>query len=278
MSFAQKLSKEQVEHVKELYHNIECTRQDIANYLGICYNSVGHVLSYYGINTRENAGKKKHLQSLAPKCENVFLQETPETAYLLGYILGDGAISEVRHNLNFSSKDYQIMLAIASVLKFPVEKIYRNVFRREKDYICYQINLYDAPTVQTLIQKYGFNSQKSTVGCNPVIPEGLKSHYLRGLFDSDGCVRFQHRRGQPERLTVEILGHKSYIDRFITDDYSFLNFKPARYRNHFCGYMNLYKIKDVRNFYNYIYKDATIYLERKKEIFDDHYNTRKYNF
>ena len=110
-----------MEHVKELYHNIECTRQDIANYLGICYNSVGHVLSYYGINTRENAGKKKHLQSLAPKCENVFLQETPETAYLLGYILGDGAISEVRHNLNFSSKDYQIMQAIASVLKFPIE-------------------------------------------------------------------------------------------------------------------------------------------------------------
>ena len=280
MSFAEVITHTQLEKITEMYNDISYTRNDIATYLNIPYNSVGHVLSFYSINSKKKNKEKRHKMSETPKCVNAFNTVTPEIAYVLGYILGDGCLSRSRHRLNISSKDLHIVQDIARVINYPIEDIYKDTKIRDgKTFICYQLNSYDAPTVYTIIDQFGIGEQKSNRGCSPVIPCSYESHFLRGLFDSDGCVRVVGKKNSLyKRLSVEILGHSSYINRFINNDYSHLAFNYGKYRNKICCYMNLSKSSNIRKFYDYIYDNATIYLKRKKKVFDDHYNSRKYNF
>ena len=38
--------------------------------------------------------------------------------------------------------------------------------------------------------------------------------------------------------------------------------------NHPCWYIKVYAKRDIKKFYNYLYTDAELYLDRKKNLFD----------
>ena len=94
------------------------------------------------------------------------------------------------------------------------------------------------------------------------IPEGLESHFIRGYLDGDGCIS--------DREKVLFLGQQDIL-LWIKDcliKYTEINTRTIPYQRRgimeidFGGYNQFIRIVD------YIYKDATIYLERKKQIAD----------
>ena len=102
---------------------------------------------------------------------------------------------------------------------------------------------------------------------NPV----LYSHYIRGLFDGDGSLMIHHGHGKIENVGYRfcIVGNYDLLNsvRLLLVDR--LNVPESKvYKEPKSE--QLYRItwgarKDVVNICNYMYKNATIYLNRKYE-------------
>lgn len=94
-----------------------------------------------------------------------------------------------------------------------------------------------------------------------ILPEGLMHHYIRGLFDGDGVAS---KSGPYIRV-----GFCAKRKEFVESYQSFLCETLFMRKNKIFNTGGCFQCSwgakaDVEKFYNYIYKDATIFLGRKK--------------
>lgn len=195
------------------------------------------------------------------KSLNPFELSTPTSAYLLGYILGDNSMTIDDYNhykLFISSTDYNHVKQIANIFGGNLETVTHTF-----DNMPYlSINIVDQAVCHSLLE-LGVKPRKSTEPSNidyDWIGRNF-NHFIRGLIDSDGCIC-----RKKNSLYIEIAGHESYIKQ-ISD------MMPASwgiYKND-----NIFVIakrgnsKDKLDFYSYLYKDATIWLQRKRDKYDE---------
>ena len=94
------------------------------------------------------------------------------------------------------------------------------------------------------------------------MPNHLIHHFIRGYFDGDGCI---HKYEYENSLTVSIVGTKNMLEHIK----SIYDFPENKYIMDGKAYE--YKIANKSKVYNFlekIYNNATIYLERKYEIYN----------
>ncbi len=105
---------------------------------------------------------------------------------------------------------------------------------------------------------------------NWLLEHPLVYHFIRGYFDGDGCVTYCGLGpGRTiKQLSFSILGTKKFLEdcRFILEQNCQLK------RNKINTKGNIFSLsysgnKIMKKIYNFLYKDATIYLDRKKEKF-----------
>jgi len=183
------------------------------------------------------------------------------SAYMLGYILGDGSIHVTKHQIVVGSADKEHIENIVEVLG-PIHIGCRQRLGW-KDF--YSIAFTNNGWFDQL-SKWGIYPGKSRNGSPQLVipPKPYRAHFIRGLFDSDGCVSYNNYGRQ---LKVSLLGHESYLSR--------LNEFPwKRYRCTASLLTKEYRLTHqvlIKQFYDYIYKDATLLLNRKKLRFDMYY-------
>jgi intein-encoded DNA endonuclease-like protein len=105
--------------------------------------------------------------------------------------------------------------------------------------------------------------------------ENLNKHFIRGYFDGDGCVTFNKINKQ---LDVSFTGTENMmvgIQNTLINMCGFSKTKlstryPERKNNirslHYFGNGN------AKKYYNFIYNDANIFMERKKNKFNKYIN------
>lgn len=197
---------------------------------------------------------------------NVFAGEsTPTSAYLFGFILGDGNICRRRGDyltLNISSKDEAHLRQICNIFGEDL-----NIRHNEKKG-CEWWTL-DIPSrdICNRLLELGLSERKSTEPSN-VSFEWLGDnfrHFIRGLFDSDGYVRIT------SVLDVNFVGHDSYITEIkkrIEGQWSY-KYTPS------LSHLSLLGTVEQRKFiYAYLYKEATIWLQRKRDIIENWYQDK----
>ncbi len=94
------------------------------------------------------------------------------------------------------------------------------------------------------------------------IPEGLESHFIRGYLDGDGCIS--------NREKVLFLGQLDIL-MWIRDclmKYAQASNRPLPYQRRGIMEIDYGGYNQFRRIVDYIYKDATIFLKRKREIAD----------
>ena len=116
---------------------------------------------------------------------------------------------------------------------------------------------------------HGVPPRKSLILEPPIeVPEYLVSHWTRGYFDGDGGVDPQgspRKKDGVRRLRVRISSTERTLE-FIQEKLKGIgHIKPSKSK---AFVLWITRNEDIRNFYNYIYKDALIYLKRKKAIFE----------
>ena len=124
------------------------------------------------------------------------------------------------------------------------------------------------------LKKYGIVPNKTGHEILPktFIPKNLIHHFVRGFFDGDGWITNTHHGNRKNVLNLGFCGGRSII--LSLNDFFFDELKTKKLS--VCDRNTWYCIiygsqSDVLKIYNFMYKDATIYLTRKKECFQSFY-------
>ena len=111
------------------------------------------------------------------------------------------------------------------------------------------------------LKKYDIVPRKTNIVTFPFsINEDLYPHVIRGIFDGDGCI---------SNNIITFCGNYfvvSAIKGILEQKLKINKIKIIERKG--CYSFSFSSQKDVKNFYNYIYNNSTIFLFRKKERFD----------
>lgn len=184
--------------------------------------------------------------------------------YILGLISSDGCIYySKRHKrdlLNITLKDYE-MIKTLNHLMTPTKKIYKNQG-------CYCV-IYKNDNAINFIKSLGISYRKSLTLNFPKIPKEYLWDFIRGYFDGDGCIYKSHNNGHDYMFisltsaSISILNTlKNILLEF--DIHARIN-KDCRKDTY---YLRISRQKDVKKFGEYMYKDANLFLSRKRERFN----------
>ena len=114
--------------------------------------------------------------------------DNKEKAYVLGFFVADGHIrarSSGCYRVGFTSGDKDHLLLIRDLLDSK-HKLYEKRDSRAKTK-CYDLFV-SSKTMVGNIRSLGYDARKSYTSTYPDIPSDLDSHFIRGVFDGDGCL------------------------------------------------------------------------------------------
>lgn len=241
----------------------ECTYTDIGKKLSVGRKTVSHWLRKGGHKTDPKNVRNTKVSRKYPLDENVFeVIDTEDKAYWLGFLYADGYVSDSKNDIEIGLAEKDIEHLNKAKIFFKTNRpLHKKVKRMNgKEYIGYRLLVTSNKLKADLINK-GCTPKKSSTLKFPKeeqVPSTLLPHFIRGYFDGDGSVTHSNYGRQ---IAAEILGASDFIDGLIkwvgfnSTKHSF-NHSPSTFRIQIFG-------KNAMSFYQRIYGDANIYLDRK---------------
>lgn len=223
--------------------------------------------------------------------------DTEEKAYWLGFIAADGTLNNKRSlKIALAIEDIEHLNKFNASLEstYPIRTYERgpnNVWKINAQPIS-EVCITSQKMFDDLIDKGITRRKTHTIKfpCEEKLPKNLRVHYIRGVFDGDGTIT---RLPRPKYSKDKKIGHYKNSDGSLKFDYSFsimgnidhiepiqkilmeevgMNQTKLIHSKHhtenivsvaYCGNNNVKKIG------KWLYKDATIYLDRKLHRFED---------
>lgn len=196
-------------------------------------------------------------------------------AYWLGALYADGCVSVKTPLVRFSSIDKDWIENYRKDLecKCPINIEHHKKFNKD----IYKVSIANKQIVKSLINN-GCIERKSLIIKFPDLDKSLIPHFIRGYFDGDGCVHVGKYITGKNYLTLKVSicsGSKEFLNSLV----QFLPVKcklvRERKRNRIHPlYEIVLSVNDSKFFYNYIYSNATRFLQRKKDKFDIFFQER----
>lgn len=190
--------------------------------------------------------------------ENVFEKiDSEEKAYWLGFMYADGCVSEKTNRIELcvQEKDKEHIIKFKTFLKSQ-HKIGKKI--KNNKYISYRLGITREKLKKDLI-KQGCIPNKTKVMKFPTknqVPKKFIFPFIRGYFDADGCIR----KHNTSNVSLELLGYEDFLKELT----KLLNIDGHIYSfNHSDVSRFMIAGKQATEIFNYLYKDATIYLDRK---------------
>lgn len=195
---------------------------------------------------------------------------TEAKAYILGFIHADGTLSAVKSGnhymvINVKESDKQIVndIALAMEATVPIQL----VKRRPSGYRGEDIARLCIGNKQIYSDLIALRVKEPQVLQS--IPSTLIHHFIRGVFDGDGCISVNYGRVRKGEWTFYLLGIPELIlklDDILCMETGINKCKlvyphPDLLRARHTGRGNVTKIG------RYLYNDANIYLQRKYDLF-----------
>ncbi len=254
--------------VIELYDKYRSLRK-VAKILGTSITPVRRVL--YSNQIEMNTSR-------VYKIDEVYFEviDTEHKAYWLGFLYADGCVrirKDTSHLLSFKQhkRDKDIFIKFNKCLNsnYP--------FKPVKNTNTYQIEIGSKKIVKSLISK-GCVPRKSLVLSFPeesMLSIDLQRHFIRGYFDGDGSISVvQQEKCKYPSPRLNISGTKSVV--FAMKDILVLsgmkNIIASKYTykkaKNDLWYVILNTKKDILSFYQYIYEDTSVFMDRKNKKFN----------
>jgi hypothetical protein len=224
-------------------------------------------------NGREHLKSNKKTYSLN---ENYFENiDTEDKAYWLGFLYADGCV--------YFKQNIKCVLRIK--LK-NTEKYHIDLFNKclnsnhpiksKKGYILKNNKKYNFESVEVSISNVKIVKDLINHGCMPNktfklefpnLDEKLMKHFIRGYFDGDGCIC--KRKDTNNSYCISIIGNENFtksLQKYLCKKFN--SDKIYNYKNGNIKVVTIMNNKECIDFKNFIYENATIYLDRKKKIFE----------
>lgn len=201
--------------------------------------------------------------------------DTEEKSYMLGFIYADGnnLFSTNRIAIQLSIVDKEILQKFSKIM-FNEEILKYNKYKQRsgKEFEYVSLNMYSKYMSQHLAI-LGVVERKSKLIIFPEwLDKSLYKHFIRGLIDGDGWIYLAgHNRLSPhvglictrqinDKLSIlfeKELGLKSYLCKANKQDFDIMC--EIRVKNY----------HQTKILLDWLYKDATIYLQRKYNIYQE---------
>ena len=248
-------TQENLELLKAMYLEGKPLKE-IGDYFGIKANSICHWIDKLNIPKR---GKGKY----KPR-KNIFLNQSHDRDYWLGYIFADGHVQRVL--LQLCSIEYD---AIESYNLFCENQctITNEQYTLQDGTIhtIYKANLYSVDISEWFMNTFNITSTKHH-NLNPNID--LNWDIIRGYFDGDGCA---HKKGG---FTLNS-SSKVWIDRVSEFIQKQLNITCIINQYLECYKLCVWKKADLIKLIPKLYKDANFYIKYKKDRFEPFISNNK---
>ena len=216
-----------------------------------------------------------------PNMKEHFFQEINEEAkaYFLGLLISDGNVfkdntgRQASISITLDLKDEYMLAKFKEVLQ-------ANTSVGHDGRGCGQIAVRSNIMAEDLA-KYGVVPRKSYNTYLPLISKEMMPHLIRGIFDGDGSImakpnpsndghnRFLH--------SISFCGTHQLMEDISNYILENLGIKTAvyDYKDRNLSELKIQNISNIAKFGYWIYRNSTIFLNRKKDIFNDflkHYN------
>lgn len=177
------LPEEDVARAVDLYTREKMSSHEIGATLGRSSSAILKALKVAGVARTRGEGKvvaaERGLLSRIGAKHDFFQPErfTPEAAWALGLIFGDGWLQGNGVGISGSeevvTKARDMLAPKATVSKTPT---------------CHVVQVTSVPMLATLRSAYGLTECKSRTMRFPAVPMAFLPHFVRGLWDSDGSL------------------------------------------------------------------------------------------
>lgn len=259
------MSEKDIEQIIELYSVQYKSISYISKLFNCSTGKIKRVLISNDIEIRDNNFyKSKYVDETF--FENI---DTEEKVYILGFIYADGYISKNTFGIKISVKDYELLKKIKDILhsEHKIGFCINNNGYGKGNESCY-LSINNKNLVNSLI-KNGVIYNKSNILEFPsynIVPEHLIRHFIRGYFDGDGSVY-----GNNSGLIVSFEGTECFLSYLldILRDVTGTKTSVYKYKGKEHYYIRIGGNNQVKMFYNYIYENSTIFLGRKKVVFEN---------
>lgn len=214
--------------------------------------------------------------------------DSEEKAYWLGFLFADGCVqikneNNARISVLLAGKDKDQLIKFHNALNSirSIEEIITNDKR-----LMVRSQHSSIKMAQDLI-KIGCTPRKTHTCQFPNISENLYNHFIRGYFDGDGCAYVKHRKPfvlktKRQRMRKFKENRTPSLELSICGTYNFLTtikeILNLKIKLNF--HTNIYVLsvggnKQVKRVVDWLYKDATIYMERKYNLIFTHFRSLK---
>jgi len=234
----------------------------VAEYFNLSVSPIKKVLKRNGIDITNRRYEVNH--KYFEKIDN------EEKAYWLGFLYADGYIRERKFGnsleLKLSVKDKDHLELFRQCLNSNHKIVYgisktHNNGKPSVSHMCH-LAMYSNELVES-IKSYGFHSRKTFTISKPNLTNELMRHFIRGYFDGDGSFSFNNKTRTNKS---QIVSASEEFRKFIISELSLNGIKINHYYVIKLQIQN--KVENLK-FYHYIYDNANIYLNRKKEKYEE---------
>lgn len=242
------------------------------NNITICKKRISKILT-------SNDVKLRTLSEAATKYEVVsdFFStiDTEEKAYWLGFMYADGYVTGTKIvGCKLSTKDEEHLIKLRNILS-PTKPLYYDETSqgfgnntKSVALILTNRNLFKDLVSKGCIQN---KSKLLTFPNENIVPKELIHHFIRGYFDGDGSVTAGINPKGHIRILIGIVGTESFLSEIrkalSLEDTKYL----YKYKNKDIHELKVGGTNVVKAIYNFLYKDATVFLERKYIKFKEYY-------
>lgn len=271
--------EEHFSEIEKMYLEDDLTPSQIGEQFNSKRYQINYILKKYGIQKSISESKRKYTLN-----ESYFDEiDTPNKAYILGFLYADGYNNRINNSvvLSLSKEDREILEKIS-------EEVGSNKPLFESDYV----NKNDGTERHMLIltmaskhmcealEKWGLTQNKTFIITFPdFLKEDLIPHFVRGYFDGDGCACSTFDKGRP-KFQITLMSSTQFCNGLInyleTQNIHFHINQPFR-KSEKNKIVRSGSNKELPKFINLIYKDADLYLNRKRNKCYAYLETKQVN-
>ena len=202
--------------------------------------------------------------------ENYFKKiDSQEKAYFLGFMFADG---------NISKKQNQCRITLQRKDKYMLEKFQKLLETNEplswvKQNKAWKLSFTSPKIKQDLINHGCMPCKTFKIEFPLWLRENLKPHFIRGFVDGDGSISIQFVNNHKQKqLRVKISGRENFLKNIL----SLSNIRGHIYKYDYHVIYHLHFLSSFAiTFCNWLYKDASIFLERKRNKYLEYLSWRK---
>lgn len=239
-----------------------------AKELNISWNTCKRILNEYGIEVQ-----KRNQAGIYREYDLFSKIETSEDAYWLGVMYSDGWVRSDRNEIGLGSVDLDLIEKFKQYTNSP-----NKIQIKEKNYAKGKKNSSNNKIIKSSKTFYQltFSSKKTkenlkNLGCMPAkskilvapnseqVPDEFIFDFLRGYTDGDGSIRYG------EKMNYTIIGTQNFLQQITKR--AKINHYGKITRNNSVYRFDIYKKEIVKKVLEKLYKNATVYLNRKYKIY-----------